>query len=60
MILKTEKDVFGLLVRLSYSQGYYGRLLRELNSVPDNIRHEFLNHFIDKSDIDMILEIEGG
>ena len=26
----------------------------------DDVRHEFLNHFIDKSDIDMILEIEGG
>lgn len=46
---------------LSYSQGMYGRLLRDLMSVSEEARNEWLDQFKDCTDpVDFILAYEGG
>lgn len=44
---------------LSQSQGFYGRLLREINACPEHIQDDFFQQFEDcKSDLDVILKVE--
>ena len=55
-----SNEVYNLLVSLSHSQGFYGRLLARLSEVSEEIKNEFLDSFSDcKDSLDVIMKIEG-
>jgi len=58
----SKKDVIELIAGLSHSQGFYGRLLRDLRMAETNgvDTSEFFAQFKDcKDKVDVILKIEG-
>lgn len=56
----TRKEVYGVIESLSRSQGFYGRLLKRLDEVPEDVANKFLDSFADCQDaVDVIVSIEG-
>lgn len=56
----TIEQVFNTIKVLASSQGFYGRLLKELQEIDEEDRDEWLSQFADcKDSVDVILKIEG-
>jgi hypothetical protein len=56
----TKAECIGLFRKLSYSQGYYGRLLQALEELEEEEQEDFFSHFEDcKTELDVILQLEG-
>ena len=58
-VMMSGKEVYDLIVELAGSQGFYSRLLKHLNEVPEETRLQFLNSFADKDALDVIMALEG-
>ena len=59
--MKTIKDLFALCESLKYSQGFYGRLLEQLNALTDEDYAIFDKTIQDanlETDLDLILWLE--
>ena len=56
----TRKEVYEFIESMAVSQGFYGRLLSQLNEVGEDMANEFLDSFADCKDIiDVIMVLEG-
>jgi hypothetical protein len=56
----TRKEVYEFIESMAVSQGFYGRLLSQLNEVGEDMANEFLDSFTDCKDvIDVIMVLEG-
>ena len=58
----TLKDLFDLCEQLQYSQGFYGRLLRQLNNADEEQLHELdiaIQNANLQTSLDLILWLEG-
>ena len=56
----SREEVRGIIEMMASSQGFYGRLLSQLNEVGEDAANEFLDSFTDCKDIiDVIMLLEG-
>lgn len=58
----TKEDILSIFQNFAWSQGFYGRLLRDINLYPE-WGQEFLDDIISKNftnELDVILYVEGG